>query len=117
MSSLKDFRGIIIEESLEDNRVLNDLEIVDFKITKDDNPKDRWHIYNVKVSKDDIEKLSRYIKTGKWYMHFWEGTDIIAVFKDKMFEFNYDHKASWKDVVAYGKSLGIPDEQLDFIID
>ena len=112
----KQYKGTIIEESLEDNRILNSMEIVGFRISKDENPQDRWHLYTVKVSKEDIEKLPGCIKT-KWYMHFWRDRDIIAIFKNKIFEFNYDDRASWKEAVDHGLSLGIPKEQLDFVIE
>ena len=112
----KQYKGTIIEESLEDNRILNNMEIVGFRISKDEKPQDRWHLYTVKVSKEEIEKLADCIK-NKWYMHFWKGRDIVAVFKDKVFNFNYDEKASWKEAVDYGLSLGIPKEQLDFPIE
>lgn len=113
----KDFIGTIVEESLADNRILNDIEIVRFRITKEDDPAERWHLYKVRVSREDIEKLSKCIKTGKWYMHFWEGTDVIAVFRDKIFEFNHSDKTTWEDALEYGRSLGIPEEQLDFVIE
>lgn len=113
----KDYFGTIIEESLEDNRILNEIEIISFRISKDENPDDRWHLYKAKVSREDIEKLSKYIRPGKWYMHFWEGSDVIAVFKDKTFEFNHADKTTWREAVAYGRSQGIPEEQLDFIIE
>lgn len=58
----KDYKGIIIEESLNDNRILNDLEIIKVKISKEENPLDRWHLYTVKVSKEDIDRLSKNIK-------------------------------------------------------
>jgi hypothetical protein len=50
-------------------------------------------------------------------MHFWDGRDVIAIFKNKVFEFNYDDKSTWSEAVDYGRSQGIPDEQLDFIIE
>lgn len=49
-------------------------------------------------------------------MHFWKGSDIIAIFKDRQFEFNYHNKDTWQDVIAYGKTLGLPDSELDFPI-
>ena len=112
----KEFKGIIIEESLTDNRILNELEIEEFKITKEENPSERWHMYTVKVSKQDIENLSKNIK-DKWYMHFWKGREVIAIFKDKQFKFNFDNKKEWAPVVDYGISIGILKEQLDFPID
>lgn len=114
---MKDYKGTIVEESLEDNRILNSVEITGFRISKDEVPSDRWHLYTVKVSKEDIQKISKYIKPGKWYMHFWKNRDVIAVFRDKVFEFNYDDKSTWKEAVAYGRSIEIPEEQLDFIIE
>lgn len=75
----------------------------------------RWHIYNVKCSEKDIEKLKDGLK-DKWYAHFWQGRDIIAVFKGRIFKFNFNKKETWHDVINYGLSLGIPREQLDFPI-
>lgn len=112
----KDYKGIIVEESLEDNRIINDLEIIDFKITNEENPAERWHLYTVNVSEEDIERLSRIIKP-KWYMHFWKDRHVIAIFKDKKFEFDFDDKSAWKPAIEYGLSQGIQKEQLDFPID
>ncbi|MFH1211549.1 MAG: hypothetical protein V1659_01320 [Candidatus Woesearchaeota archaeon] len=113
---MHEYKGVIVEESLEDNRVLNDLEIIKFEISKEENPANRWHLYTIRVSKEEIGRLSENIKP-KWYAHFWKGRNVIAIFKGKKFEFNFDDKSSWKSVVEYGLSLGIPKEQLDFPID
>lgn len=110
------YKGTIIEESLTDNLILNDLEIIGFRISKDEKPADRWHLYTVMVSLDDIEKLAKNIKS-KWYMHFWENKDVIAVFYGHKFEFNHDDKFTWEPAIKYGLSMGIPREQLDFLID
>lgn len=115
---MEKYKGYIIEESLEDNLILNNFKIIGIKITDDENPADRWHIYEVETSKEQLLKISKYLKPGKWYTHFWDSNkNIIAVFKDKNFEFNYDNKESWNEAVEYGLSLGIPKEQLDFLID
>ena len=111
-----EYKGMIVEESLEDNRILNGLRVVDFEISDDDNPADRWRVYTVLASDEDIEKLSNSIKS-RWYMHFWNERNIVVIFRDKKFEFNYDDKSTWKDVTEYGLSIGIPEEQLDFPID
>ncbi|MCR4323053.1 MAG: hypothetical protein NUV61_03110 [Candidatus Azambacteria bacterium] len=113
----KKYKGTVVEESLEDNRILNELEITGFRISSDEDPQSRWHLYTVKVSEEDILKLSKCISPGKWYMHFWSGRNVIAVFRDKTFEFNYDNKATWKEAVDYGLSVGTPREQLDFLIE
>jgi hypothetical protein len=115
----KDYKGVIIEESLDEPLLINKLDIVEFEITRGENqddPTQLWHLYTVNVSKEDIEGLSKQIKP-KWYMHFWKGRDIVVVFRGRTFEFDYDDKPAWKPAVDYGRSLGIPEHQLNFPID
>lgn len=107
------YKGIVVEESLEDNRVLNDIEIVDSKISGEENPAERWHLYAVLASEKDIAKLSKLIKNG-YYMHFWKDNHMIVIFKDKRIEFDLTDKTAWQQAVDYGASIGIPKEQLDF---
>jgi hypothetical protein len=111
----KTYIGSIVEESLQDNRALNEIRIVDFKISKDSDPDKRWHIYTVKVSAHDINELARNLKPG-WYMHFWKDRKILAVFKEKTFLLDYLDKTTWKDAISHGLSIGIPQEQLDFAL-
>ena len=111
------YEWVIIEESLIDNRILNNLNIVELEITTEENPEDRWHIYTVLMSKDEILNLAKYLKPSKFYAHFWSGNDMIAVFSGKTFEFYLDDRNSWKDAIEYGLSIDIPEEQLDFSID
>lgn len=113
----KEYRGTIIEESLDDNRILNNLQIIKFRITNDDNPQNRWHLFTVNISEEKIKEISKHIKSGKWYMHFWNNNHIIAVFKERVFEFDLNNKSSWEEAISYGISLGIPVEQLDFVIE
>lgn len=110
------YKGAIVEESLEDNRIINSLNISKIRISSEKKQEDRWHIYNVDVSEKDIENLSKMIK-NRWYMHFWKGREVIAIFKGKKFRFNYDDKSTWKPAVEYGLSIGIPREQLDFTLE
>ena len=73
-------------------------------------------MYEVSVSENEINFISKHI-IGNWYMHFWKSDkNIIAIFKDKVFKFNYDVKDSWKEVLDYGISIGIPVQELDFPI-
>lgn len=110
---LKEFEGWVVEESLEDSRLLNTLELIGFRISKEDNPADRWHLYKVKVSEEDIEAIQKGLKP-KWYAHFWTGRKVIAVFKEKKLEFAQEDRKGMEEAVNYGLSQGIPEEQLDF---
>ena len=109
------YNGVIIEESLDDNRVINNLEIIRVKISSALKQEDRWHLYTVLISEKNIEKLSQSLKHG-WYMHFWKEQRVIAIFKDRKFEFDYNKKETWEPAIKYGLSIGIPKEQLDFPI-
>jgi len=109
------YRGIIIEESLIDNRILNNMNILKMHITGQEQKNDRWHLFEVEIEENDIENISKQIYEG-WYAHFWHNVDVIAVFSNKIFKFNYLDKNTWKETIEYGKKLKIPEKQLDFPI-
>lgn len=110
------YYGIIIEEALDDNLLINDMIVEKIYITRHKKREDRWHMYQVKTSLDKINELADHI-IDDWYIHFWNGSDIIALFSgNRQFHFNYENKETWKDVLEYGRSIGIPEEQLDFPI-
>lgn len=111
------YKGAIIKESLENPDILADFKTIEIVVTEDENPADRWHIHNVEATREQLEKLSKTIKPTKYYAHFWDkDKNIIAVFRDNIFEFNFDDKASWQPAIEHGLSVDIPREQLDFLI-
>ncbi len=113
----KNYLGTVVSESLNDARFLNTLHVTGGWISNDDTPEEQWHLYTVLMNEEDIQRLSEHIKEG-WYAHFWnEKRHIIAIFSGKMFEFEYDKKESWHEAVQYGLFVGIPLEQLDFVIE
>lgn len=113
---MKYYKGIIIEESLDDNRILNKLILSGCRISNEENPSQRWHLYTVKINVEQIQLIKQHIKQG-WYMHCWNDTHMIVVFKDKQFEFNHTISSQWIPAVEYGISIGIPKEQLNFPIE
>lgn len=113
---MKKWKGCIVEESLDDNLVLNDLEIVKVRITSEENPKDRWHIYNALVSEKGIEKIHIHLRQS-WYVHFWKDGKMIILFKGKKFIADAINKSTWNNAIEYGLSINIPKEQLDFLIE
>jgi hypothetical protein len=111
----KNYKACIVEESLSDNRILNDLKIVKVSITDEENSSERWHIYNSIVNERQIEELHKLLKPG-WYVHFWRGNDMIVLFKGKKFNVKFKDKSTWKEAINYGLALKIPREQLDFVV-
>ncbi|MEI7513596.1 MAG: hypothetical protein WCJ74_03185 [bacterium] len=120
MQNYKKYKGAIVEESLEDKKVLSDFDIVETTVTDDENPDDRWHIHKVLADAEQIEKLSKFIKPTKWYANFWtdpvriEDGNIIVAYRDKVFSFHKDDEVGRGEAIQYGLSVDIPLEQLDF---
>lgn len=106
-------KGTIVENSLANKSIL---DIVKIEKTWQDGS---WTLHNVLVDEDAAKKLGDYLADGPWYIHFWEPgkDDVLVVYKGKNFSIKHSDKSTWSDAVAYGRSIGIPEEQLDFIIE
>ncbi len=103
---------------MEDKSILEDFDIKETKITDDVNPDDIWHIHKVWADEDQIRKLSKVLKPQKWYAHFWdEEVNLFVVYRDKVFSFHKDDENGRREAIDYGLFVGIPLEQLDFLIE
>lgn len=120
--NVKSWKGAVIAEGLSDPTVINKLTVYGAKITEDGVPIDyegnlgRWHIYQVRCSREEIDALQSYVLHG-WYAHFWNDEKIIVVYADKQFELVKDDKDTWKEAIEHGKTQGIPDDELGFPTD
>ena len=109
----KEFHAIIVDKSLRDLGILNQLNVIG-ETTDDD-----WTLYKIAVPEEDIKKTAKLIQgnlaEGSWYFHFYneDGSKLIVVFREKTFK--TDNKPeNWNEAIKYGASLSIPKEQLDF---
>ncbi len=100
------YRGTVVKESLKDPTILKGMMVMGHKIVG--SPGDSWDLVSVSASLAEVAKLKYYINDGPWYAHFWNDEELIVVFKDKVF-------TNVNEAVEYGRSIGIPLEQLDFI--
>lgn len=105
-------RGTIIENSLNDKSVLERLTILKSWTSGS------WKLHQVSLSKEEALSFSEYLTSGPWYVHFWEEEtdEVIVVFRDKTFVIKHSDKSTWVEAVQHGIALGIPKEQLDFVI-
>ncbi len=105
-------KGTIIENSLQDKSILKELNI------QRSYPLEDWILHDILIEESDVPKLSQYLADGPWYIHVWDSDTrkVIVVFKDKLFHLDYLNKATWREAIIHGKSMGIPEEQLDFLI-
>jgi len=107
------YQGTIIENSLISKDILDKV-----KISKTWKSGD-WILHSVVVDENIISELSHSLDNGPWYIHVWQSgkDDVIVIFKDKIFDIKFSDKSTWIEAVNYGKSIGVPEEQLDFTID
>ena len=119
------YRGIIIEESLEDPSVLSEVEILETKVVPV-GPEHKtpwllqWTLHTVTFPEDKADwvanEISKSIDTQhpQWYVDFQNDTYHYIVFLMKVFKAELADTKTYEEAKKFGRSLGIPNEQLDF---
>jgi len=120
MESAGEYHGIVIDLSQKMRSVFGELEIIGRRRFFFNT----MSLLKLRVSADALEpaiaKLQANLRRGlgpfvkAFYFHFYREGELIVVFKDRIFRTEPD-RALWDDMLAYGKSLGIPEHQLDFV--
>jgi hypothetical protein len=105
-------RATIVDHSLSDKSILDKLQI------EKTYQSGTWTLHNVLIDESMIPELAKAMDSGPWYIHVWQpGQDSVkVVFKNRIFEIQHSDKTTWKEALEYGKSIGIPEEELDFPI-
>src|SRR3989344_878928 len=103
------YNGVIIEESLEDKSVLQDLKILETKIEPvTENHKTpwvaQWTLHTVEVPEERAGEIAEKLSQALDSEHAW-----YADFKN-----DRSSKEQYDEATKYGLTLGIPDYQLDF---
>lgn len=119
------FSGVIIEESLTDNSVLKDVNIVSTKVEpvteKHKTPwVKQWTMHTVEIQTDKVaevaDKISKALDKGhNWYADFKTETEHYVIYTGKVFHItDRTDKQQYDKATEYGISIGIPDYQVDF---
>jgi len=123
---MKNYQGVIIEESLENKEVLKKVKIVSTKVEKVTSEHQtpwlsRWTLHTVEISAKEAKKIAKAISKsldrghgGSWYADFKNDTHHYIIFRDKIFYIERKNKEQYDEAKRYGISLGIPEHQLDF---
>jgi hypothetical protein len=85
-------------------------------LSDDQGTMSRWHIYWIRCDAADVDRIQSEIKPWRWCAHFWRDDDIVVVYHDARFQMRRSDRSTWASAVEHGRSKGIPDEQLDFLI-
>ena len=121
---MKNFKGVIIEESLENKDVLEKVKILktDIEQVTEEHKTPwikQWTLHAVEIQNDQIdevaEELTRTLDSEQgWYADFKNDDFHYIIFRDKVFKVDRSKKEEYAEVTKFGIALGIPDYQLDF---
>ena len=108
------WHGILLDMEFSDPNFIDRFKLFAKRKSKT-NP---WTLFGVEVRNSEIEnifiEIQQNLKSDKpYYAHFYNDEEIVVIFKEKIFRVS-SHASTWTPIVEHGKSLNIPDEQLDF---
>ena len=118
------YKGVIIEESLENQDTLRGIMILSTKVeqvTEEHHTPHlkQWTLHTVEVPEDRGEGIAQKVSQSMdsqhtWYADFKNEKFHYIIFRNKVFKVSRSKPEQYKPVTEYGVSLGIPDYQLDF---
>ena len=123
---MTDYKGVIIEESLENKKVLKKVKIISTKVEQVTNKHktpwlSQWTLHTVEIpeneARDIAEEISQSLDRdhgGSWYADFKNKTYAYIIFRNKIFYIDRINKEQHDEAKRYGISLGIPEYQVDF---
>ena len=120
------YKGTIIEESLENKSVLANVKILSTKVEAI-TPKHRtpwlkrWTLHKVEIEESQVEQAASiisqsldYSHKSAWYADFKNDEWHYIIFKGKIFKIGITDDKGYRQAKLYGMSLGIPEYQVDF---
>ncbi len=121
---MKNFTGVIIEESLENKDILKKVKIISTEIEKV-TPEHKtpwikqWTLHTVEIPEEKADSIAKSVSLSldsqhSWYADFKNQEFHYIIFRNKIFKVNRSKPKQYQAVTKYGLTLGIPDYQLDF---
>jgi hypothetical protein len=110
---MSEYHGIIIKEGLKDQLVLGNMKILGKKKGI------KWTLLRVGLNENKIDEVvglvqkSLVTEPARYYAHFYREGKLIVVFPKKIFYLTPE-KETWRPAIDYGKSVGVPEDELDF---
>lgn len=120
------YKGVIIEESLQDASFLKEVQVMETKV-EPITPEHKtpwlkqWTLLSVEISvekADEIaEKISRSFDKEHpyWYADYKNDKYHFIIYSGKIFKVDLAKPVLYKDAKQYGISIGIPEYQVDFV--
>lgn len=123
---MTNYKGVIIEESLENKEVLKKVKIILTKVEQVTNEHktpwlSQWTLHTVEIPENEAKEIAEEISQsldsdhgGSWYADFKNETYAYIIFPNKVFYIDRKNKEQHDEAKSYGISLGIPEYQVDF---
>jgi hypothetical protein len=116
------FKGLILKESLEDTRVLDLLHITRTETWQVSNAAQHqpaaWTALSFEANESQADSLARHmsrsLKAEGWYVNASTATHVYVIFPGKVFKYRKGDTAQRETAKRYGRSLSIPESQLDW---
>jgi hypothetical protein len=110
------FEGLLIKESLKDESVLDHVQVTKVE-TWDASDRPVWTAvyFDGDASHADrvAQRLSHVLLSG-WYCNIATANDSYVVFANRVFKYPRGEDQGRAEAQEYGRSLGLPEEQLDW---
>jgi len=117
------YKGVIIEESLENKDILGKISVLDTRTEvateKHKTPwTSQWTLHTVEISSDLAEGIAREISESldskhAWYADFKNDEFHYVIFRNKVFKIDLANP-KYRVAMGHGIKIGIPWYQLDF---
>ncbi|MSU55710.1 MAG: hypothetical protein EXS51_00155 [Candidatus Taylorbacteria bacterium] len=120
------YHGVIIEESLADKKILNQIKIISTKVEavteKHQTPwLTKWTLHTVEVERGEVEMAAQKIsasldrtRSHSWYADINDGEQEYIIFPNRIFRINMCLQTEYDKAREYGVLIGIPEYQVDF---
>lgn len=122
--NIMNYKGVIIEESLENKSVLREVKILSTKVEKVVEKHKtpwlkQWTLYTVEFPVEKADEIALQIshdleKKHTWYADFKNDKYHFIVYPGKIFKVDINNPVLYKSAKKYGISVGIPEYQVDF---
>jgi hypothetical protein len=119
------YTGIFLAESLRTDAVLDGVAFTVTKVyrlaagdTAAGQP-EMWTFVEFEVAAGDAECFAGHLSEvlnpdGGWYCDFRSDEEVFVVFAGRIFRYPRADRAEREKVEAYGRSVGVPEAQLDW---
>jgi hypothetical protein len=120
------FTGTIIEESLENKEVLEEVKIISTRVSQVTEEHKtpwikQWTLHKVEIEPEQAQDIAKELSKSldpnhlhSWYADYKNENTHYVIYRDKIFQIDRTKVKEYKAAREYGLALGIPSYQIDF---